>query len=127
LRHIVRCRVLIFVIDMAGSEDRNPIDDLGQLRKELGLYDPTLPDRPWIIVANKMDDPRAAENLLHFQTRFPKREIIPISAELGEGIDAVKESLVRHLFENTPPPVEEIVAEAGTENAAVEVSEPVAE
>ena len=98
LRHIVRCRVLLFVIDMAGSEDRNPIDDLGQLRKELGLYDPTLPDRPWVIVANKMDDPRAEENLRHFRGRFPKREIIPVSAELGEGIDALKASLERHLF-----------------------------
>ena len=102
LRHIVRCRVLLFVIDMAGSEDRNPIDDLGQLRKELGLYDPTLPDRPWIIIANKMDDPRAEENLLHLRTRFPKREIIAISAELGEGIDEVKASLARHLFQDAP-------------------------
>ena len=99
LRHIVRCRVLLFVIDMAGSEERNPIDDLGQLRKELGLYDPTLPDRPWLVIANKMDDPRAEENLAHFRQRFPKREIIPISAELGEGIEEVKASLARHLFE----------------------------
>lgn len=98
LRHIVRCKILLFVIDMAGSEERNPIDDLGQLRKELGLYDPTLPERPWLVIANKMDDPRAEENLKHFRTRFPKREIIPISAELGEGIDEVKAALERHLF-----------------------------
>lgn len=102
LRHIVRCRVLIFVIDMAGSEDRNPIDDLGKLRKELELYDPTLPDRPWFVVANKMDDPRAEENLQYFRQRFPKREIVPISAELGEGIEDVKAALARYLFQETP-------------------------
>jgi len=102
LRHIVRCKLLLFVIDMAGSEDRNPIEDLGKLRRELELYDPTLALRPWAIIANKMDDPRAEENLLHFQTRFPKREIIPISAELGEGIDEVKACLARHLYVPAP-------------------------
>jgi len=117
LRHIVRCRVLLFVIDMAGSEGRNPIDDLGQLRKELGLYDATLSDRPWIIIANKMDDPRAEENLRHFHRRFAKQEIIPISAELGEGIDEVKAALARHLFQDAPE----------TESPAAETSEPAAE
>ncbi len=99
LRHIVRCRILLFVIDMAGTDGRNPVEDLGNLRRELELYDPTLPDRPWLIIANKMDDPAAEENLRHFNARFPKREIIPISAELGEGVEEVKASLFRHLFE----------------------------
>jgi len=98
LRHIVRCKLLLFVLDMAGSEGRNPIDDLGQLRKELGLYDPTLSERPWLVIANKMDDPRAEENLRHFRTRFPKLEVIPISAELGEGVKNIKDSLAAHLL-----------------------------
>ena len=116
LRHIVRCRVLMFVVDMAGSEDRNPIDDLGQLRKELGMYDPTLPDRPWFIVANKMDDPRAEENLNYFRQRFPKKDIIAISAELGEGIDELKTCLANYLF----PATEEAPAEAAQETPAVQ-------
>lgn len=99
LRHILRCRVLLFVIDMAGSEGRSPIDDLAQLRKELSLYNEGLAQRPWFVAANKMDDPRAEENLRHFRGRFPKLEIVPISAELGEGIDDLKNSLRRHLFE----------------------------
>ena len=41
LRHIVRCKLLVFVLDTAGSEGRNPIEDLGSLRRELDLYDPT--------------------------------------------------------------------------------------
>ena len=42
LRHITRCRVLIFVVDVAGSEGRNPVEDLQNLRREIDLYDPTL-------------------------------------------------------------------------------------
>lgn len=103
LRHIVRCKLLLFVLDMAGTDGRNPIDDLGQLRRELELYDPTLAKRPWIIIANKMDDPAADENLRHLRGRFRKREILPISAELGEGIEAVKASLARHIFPEAEP------------------------
>ena len=78
---------------MAGSEGRNPIEDLGTLRQELKLYDPTLPGRPWIVIANKMDLPGAAENLKAFKRRFRKREIIPVSAAGHEGIDALKARL----------------------------------
>jgi GTP-binding protein len=95
LRHIVRCKLLVFVIDMAGSEGREPIDDLQKLRRELDLYDPTLSERPWVIVANKMDLPEAEEKLEHFRARFPKIEVVPISAEYGEGVSAVKEALDR--------------------------------
>src|SRR5882672_3003940 len=59
LRHITRCRVLVFVIDVAGSEGRNPVEDLQNLRREIDLYDPALSSRPWLIVANKMDLPDA--------------------------------------------------------------------
>jgi GTP-binding protein len=93
LRHIVRCKVLLYVLDMAGSEGRSPLEDLGTLRKELKLYDPTLADREWLVIANKMDLPGAAENLKAFKRRFRKREVIPISAEGGVGIDLVKERL----------------------------------
>src|SRR5262249_8966800 len=57
LRHITRCPILIFVIDVAGSEGRNPVEDLQNLRKEIDLYDPTLSSRPWLVVANKIDLP----------------------------------------------------------------------
>ena len=71
LRHIVRCKVLLFVLDMAGSEGRNPIEDLGTLREELKLYDPTLGEKPWVVVANKMDLPEAADHLKAFKTPLP--------------------------------------------------------
>lgn len=93
LRHITRCRVLMFVVDIAGSEGRNPIEDLQNLRREIDLYDPTLSARPWLIVANKMDLPNAKENLDALRQRFPKVSIVPISAAKGEGIDVLKEAL----------------------------------
>ena len=93
LRHITRCGVLIFVIDIAGSEGRNPIEDLQDLRREIELYDPMLSDRLWLVAANKMDLANAKENLDALRQRFPKISIVPISAAKGEGIDVLKETL----------------------------------
>jgi len=93
LRHITRCRVLVFVIDVAGSEGRNPVEDLKNLRREIDLYNPTLSSRPWIVVANKMDLPGAKENLKAMQERLPRIKIVPTSPVKGEGIDALKEAL----------------------------------
>ena len=90
LRHIVRCKLLVFVVDMAGSEGREPLEDLQKLRKELDLYDPKLSERPWIVVANKMDLPDAKEQLKAFKRRYRKLVIFPISAQAGEGIGALK-------------------------------------
>jgi GTP-binding protein len=93
LRHITRCRILVFVIDVGGSEGRNPIEDLRNLRREIDLYDPALSSRPWLVVANKMDLPDAEKNLRAMQERFPRIEMLPCSAATGEGIDALKKTL----------------------------------
>jgi len=97
LRHITRCPVLIFVIDVAGSEGRSPVEDLQNLRKEIDLYDPMLSSRPWLIVANKMDLPNANENLDTLREKFPKISIVPISAANGEGIDTLKKALAERM------------------------------
>ena len=93
LRHIVRCKLFVFVVDTAGSEGRDPIDDIQTLRRELDLYDPLLSRRLWVIVANKMDLPEASQQLKALEQRFPDRKIVPISAEKNEGIEVLKESL----------------------------------
>src|SRR5881392_1044664 len=93
LRHITRCPVLIFVIDVAGSEGRNPIEDLQNLRREIDLYDPALSSRPWLVVANKMDLPDTERNLRALQERFPRTKIVPTSAAKGEGIAELKKTL----------------------------------
>jgi GTP-binding protein len=99
LRHITRCLFLLFVVDTAGSENRNPIEDLQSLRREIDLYDPRLSQRPWFVVANKMDLPGAAENLDALRKRFRSIEIMPVSAATGEGIDQLKKKLEKWLGE----------------------------
>jgi GTP-binding protein len=93
LRHIMRCRLLLFVVDMAGSDARDPIEDIEALRKELSLYDESLAKQPWMIVANKMDLPGTSKMLERFRQRFPKVEVLPISALNGDGIERLKERL----------------------------------
>ena len=93
LRHITRCRIFLFMVDTGGSEGRNPIQDIQNSRRELDLYDPRLSERPWFIVANKMDLPEAGENLKALRKKFPKIEIVPISAAKDEGIAEVTKKL----------------------------------
>jgi GTP-binding protein len=93
LRHITRCRFLLFVIDVAGSEGRNPVDDVRNLRREIDLYDPALSKRPWYIIANKIDLPAAQKNLETLQNSFPTVETVPVSASTGHGIEAFKTKL----------------------------------
>jgi GTP-binding protein len=80
LRHILRCRLLVFVVDVAGSEGRTPWDDIAALRREVSLYSQELAERPWLIAANKMDLDDAAKNLKTLRQRFRKIEIIETSA-----------------------------------------------
>ena len=98
LRHITRCRLLLFVLDIAGSEGRHPIEDLQSLRREIDLYDSRLSDRPWRIIANKMDLPEAEDNLRALQERFPNVEVVPISAAKSQGLDELKTRLRTWLF-----------------------------
>ncbi len=93
LRHITRCRFLFFVVDIAGSEGRHPVEDLQSLRREIDLYDERLSQRPWCIVANKIDLAGSEENLANFRRRFPQIQVLPISAERGEGIEDIKDQL----------------------------------
>jgi GTP-binding protein len=97
LRHIVRCKLLVFVLDIAGSEGRNPIEDLGSLRRELDLYDPTLSERGWIIAANKIDLHGAEENLGMLQSRFADKVIVPMAAAEGRGIHEFRNALRQFL------------------------------
>ena len=93
LRHIVRCKLLAFVVDAAGSEGRDPVSDIQSLRRELDLHDPSLSQRPWIILANKMDLPEALQWIEVLKARFEKVEVLGLSAGESLEIDFVKSRL----------------------------------
>ena len=86
LRHIRRCKVIVLLLDMAGSEGRKPWEDYRQLLQELEYYDKELLNRPRLVVANKMDEPGAEELLKQFKRHIRKTPVIRLSAAFDEGI-----------------------------------------
>jgi len=93
LRHIQRCRALVILLDMAGTDGRAPWDDYRNLLKELELYDPALLARPRLVVANKMDEPVAEQNLKQFKKKIRKTPVLPISAAFDQGTEKFKERI----------------------------------
>ncbi len=91
LRHIDRCKLLLHVVDAAGTEGRDPLDDIRKINEELGKYDPELLGKPQIIVANKCDaiyTEEGDENPVDRIRREFESENLPvfaISAVTGEG------------------------------------------
>jgi len=98
LRHIERSRFILFVLDMAGTDERNPTADFLHLKDELRLHLEELSSTPYLVVANKMDTPGSEKNLKEFKERTGEA-IYEISAELGEGLEPVIEFLYKHFFE----------------------------
>ena len=86
LRHIQRCKILVLLLDMAGTDNREPWEDYRQLLQELELYDPALLERPRFVVANKMDEPVAEENLKKFKRKVPRTKVLSISAAFDQEI-----------------------------------------
>lgn len=98
LRHVERTRFLVFVIDMAGYDGRDPADDYIHLREELRLYKHDLDHRPYLILANKMDLPDAQEHVQEFREKTGETPI-EISAMNQTGLDEVKARLHREFFQ----------------------------
>jgi GTP-binding protein len=93
LRHVERCKVLVFVVDMAGTEGRDPLDDYRLIRKEISLYQKELSKRPYFVVANKMDLPEAVKNAKRFQKSF-KIKPLCVSTQEKTGLDDLKKKLL---------------------------------
>lgn len=90
LRHIERCRVIVHVIDMGSVDGRDPYEDYVTINKELEQYQYRLLERTQIIVANKMDEEIAEENLKRFKEQIGEDVMVfPVSAIIHEGIDQV--------------------------------------
>ena len=98
LRHIERCKILVLLLDMAGTDGRAPWDDYRQLLNELKFYDPVLLEKPRLVVANKMDEAIAEKNLKQFTKKFRKVSVVPISAAFAQGVEKFKK-LIREAVE----------------------------
>lgn len=90
LKHVERTRLLVHVLDMAGSEGRNPIEDFNIIMNELSNYSEKLKDKNLFVVANKMDIEGAKENLEVFKLNFPELDIVETSAATTEGVEKLK-------------------------------------
>ncbi len=88
LKHLERSKVLVYVIDMAGTDNREPWTDYEILKKEISEYSVELAERPHLIVANKMDTPEAQENLPRFVKETGIRPIEVSCASLASGKDS---------------------------------------
>ncbi len=88
LKHAERTKILVHVIDMSGSEGRDPVDDYHQVFKELDLYSEELSHKHRILVANKMDVPEAKKNLTRFKRKVTK-DIFAVSAKEHEGLEEI--------------------------------------
>jgi len=89
LRHAMRTKVIVHVIDMGAFEGRNPINDYETIYNELKEYDERLINKPSIVVANKMDIEGAKENLEEFRKKYPELEVYEISAIMKSGFDSM--------------------------------------
>ncbi|MGG6313503.1 GTPase ObgE [Paenibacillus macerans] len=113
LRHVERTRLIIHVVDMAGSEGRDPFDDWQKINDELRQYNADLENRPQIVAANKMDMPESADNLEKFRKQVGKArgdlEIMAISSLTRQGIQELLYR-VADLLDQIPdaPAIEEV-------------------
>ena len=98
LRHVERTRLLVHVVDIAGSEGRDPVEDFEHICDELVAYG-DLAERPQIVAANKMDLPGAEENLERLKKHLKGTdiEVYPVSAATQQGFDALMGAIVRIL------------------------------
>ena len=100
LRHVERTKVIVHMIDMSGSEGRNPLEDYQIINNELINYKQRLEDRPQIIVANKMDIPESNDNLELFKKEIDEDvTIVPVSTITRDNIDQLLYTIADKLEE----------------------------
>jgi len=99
LRHIQRCKILVLLLDMAGTDNRKPWDDYKQLLRELELYNAALLEKPRLVVANKMDEAVAEKNLKEFEKKIKKVSPLPISAAFDQGMEKFRDTIRKEVEE----------------------------
>ena len=99
LKHVERTKIIAHVIDMSGSEGRNPYEDYLTIRKELGEFSQKLINKKEIIIANKMDIEGAKDNLEEFKKKVKDKEIFEITAIINNGLEEVIDYLSKLVLE----------------------------
>ena len=110
LRHIDRCRLLVHIVDVSGSEDRDPIEDFEKINAELRDYSPELAERPMIVAANKCDlIPEGSDNLERLRAYVTERgyPFYEISAATTQGTKQLMRVIAGRLRELPPVTVYE--------------------
>ncbi|WP_294778728.1 GTPase ObgE [uncultured Eubacterium sp.] len=116
LRHVERCRMLIHIVDVSGSEGRNPIDDFEKINEELKKFNPDLAERPMIVAGNKIDmaEPEQIEEFKKY-VNDKGYEYYSICAPIMEGTKELM-NVTWNMLKELPPikeyEVEEIPLEA---------------
>ncbi len=103
LRHVERCRLLVHVVDVSGSEGRDPLEDLDTITRELERFDPELAKRPMLVAGNKCDL-ATDEQLAAFEAEMSRRglEYFPIMAAIAHGTEALIQRCAALLAELPP-------------------------
>ena len=96
LRHIERTKILVHLIDISGSQGRDPVEDYRIISRELKNYSQEVYHKPQIIAGNKMDLEGAEENLERFK-KVIKKKVYPISALKKQGLDELVEAIRKRL------------------------------
>ena len=99
LRHVERTRLLIHVVDAAGIDGRDPLDDYHKINEELRLYQPELAKRPQLVALNKVDLPEAQANLARLRAAIalPSAMIFEISGATHAGVDSLIQATAAQL------------------------------
>lgn len=105
LRHVERTRLLIHIVDAAGTEGRDPLDDFTQINEELRLYQPQLAERPQVVALNKLDLPDSHDNIerLRKELSVAKENLFAISAATSEGLQPLLRRVAELLREMPNP------------------------
>ena len=131
LRHVDRCRLLLHVVDLAGTDGRDPSEDIDKIDRELREYSPELSDRPQIIVANKVDSVDfESEAVKRFKEKCEKlgREVVYVSAYTGENLEELVRAAAKALaalppvtvYDTEYTPEDEVISNtAGVRETAV--------
>ena len=103
LRHVDRCRLLVHIVDVSGSEGRDPIEDFNIINCELEKFDPELATRPMIVVGNKCDL-ATDEQIAEFRDYIQERgyEFFPIMAAIRYDVDPLL-NRIREMLSKLPP------------------------